>query len=622
MKFLLYILLFANSLHSFADADESEVLRLKKGEYYYHYLTGDFPSAMNQLAQWRSNGGTIANEADVMEAAMLLSLGLHEQAQAIFEKIQQDGSSASSQSWFYLAKRWFELGNPDATLYSIKQMDSAEVSLDVIAEAQFMKASSFIELGEHKKAQKQIANMSREGIWTGYARHNYILAMFDGNNSGQSLALLIEDATFYLPVTEEGKNLRDRIHLISALHFLQGGKNRSAEKHLKSISLDGPYTPAALLQYGWTMVEQGKYDQALQPWRELQTRFNRFDPEVMESMLGVPHVLELISAHTQSLKTFEVTELRLTAMKSAVNEINQGLAENTWLEQWIMQQEDQSWGWQADIEKTMPLNDTSAVLKELLVDGAFVNKITEYRDLVLLTDYLAEKEENLRLWVTLVEKRERESKAGEAIPVLNDASEKLASVKLELKNLQSYLKQSDSDLYALPTAIEDSKIGLLARSAKTIERLVRVNKASRNVEQYKQRWARVKGVFLWQMNEDKPVKQWQLKKELTEMSDLIKRADIQLLETRLAHQWSPSAWIGMKERVLALLAKTSAIKQIALQVKQESKASLVVESKLYLNDLAYRINDYLSQARLSIARLYDDALQRYVASGELPEKEQ
>lgn len=621
MKFLLCILLFANSLQ-FAAADESGVLRLKKGEYYYHYLTGDFPSAMNQLAQWRSSGGTIANEADVMEAAMLLSLGLHEQAQSIFEKIQQEGSSASSQSWFYLAKRWFELGNPEATLYSIKQMDSAEVDLGVIAEAQFMKASSFIELGEHKKAQKQIANMSREGIWTGYARHNYILAMFDGNNSGQSLALLIEDATFYLPATEEGKNLRDRIHLISALHFLQGGKNRSAEKHLKSISLDGPYTPAALLQYGWTMVEQGKYDQALQPWRELQTRFNRFDPEVMESMLGVPHVLELISAHTQSLKTFEVTELRLSAMKSAVNEINQGMADNTWLEQWIIQQEDQNWGWQANIEKTMPLNDTSAVLKELLVDGAFVNKITEYRDLVLLTDYLAEKEENLRLWVTLVEKRERESKAGEAIPVLNNASEKLTSVKLELKNLQSYLKQSDSDLYALPTAMEDNKIELLARSAKTIERLVRVNKASRNVEQYKQRWTRVKGVFLWQMNEDKPVKQWQLKKELTAMNDLIKRADIQLLETRLAHQWSPSAWIGMKERVLALLEKTSAIKQIALQIKQESKASLVVESKLHLNDLAYRINDYLSQARLSIARLYDDALQRYVASGELPEKEQ
>lgn len=622
MKLLLCVLIMLHSVNSFAQSDESEILRLKKGEYYYHYLTGDFPRAMNQLAQWRSNGGAIADEADVMEAAMLLSLGLHQQAQAIFERIQQTGSSASAQSWFYLARRWFELGDFQAALYSIKQIDSAGLNAEVIAETQFMKATSYIELGLHKQAGRQIAAMSRDGIWTGYARHNYILAMFDGNNSGQSLSLLIENATFYLPVTEEGRNLRDRIHLISALHYLQGGKNRSAEKHLKSISLESPYTPVALLQYGWAMVEQGKYDQALQPWRELQTRFNPFDPEVMESMLGVPHVLELIRAYTQSLKTYEVAEARLSTMKATVNTINQGIADNPWLEDWIVQQKDQNWGWQANIEKTMPLNETSKVFKHLLVDDGFVNKVTEYRDLVLLTDYLSEKENNLRLWVTLVDKRERESKAGMAVPVLNKTRHQLALAKLDLKNLQAYLEQSDRDLYALPSVQEENKIALLARTAKTIEKLVQVNKASRNIDQYQHRWARVKGVFLWQMNEDKPVKQWQLKKELTAVETLIKQADIQFLETRLAHQWSPSSWLGMKERVLHLLQKTSAIKQVALQVKQQSKAALVAQTRSYLDDLSYRINDYMSQARLSIARLYDDALQRYVISGAITEKAQ
>ena len=111
------------------------------------------------------------------------------------------------------------------------------------------------------------------------------------------------------------------------------------------------------------------------------------------------------------------------------------------------------------------------------------------------------------------------------------------------------------------------------------------------------------------------------KKELLAMSTLIKQADTQLLETRLANQWAPSAWIGMKERVLVLLERTSAIKLVAAQVKQESKVSLLVDSKAYLDDLAYRINDYLSQARLSIARLYDDALQRYVASGAISGEE-
>lgn len=622
MKFLCSFLLLFLAFPFIAQGNDEEILRLQKGEYYYHYLTGDFPSAMNQLSQWRNTGGAIADEADVMEAAMLLSLGLHNQAQVIFEKIQQAGSSASSQSWFYLARRWFELGEYESTLYSIQYMDAEDLSAQVLGEAQFMKATAYMELGEHKKAQKQIAKMHRDGIWTGYARHNYILAMFDGNSSGRSLALLIEDATFYIPNSEEGKNLKDRIHLISALHFLQAGKNRSAEKHLKSISLDGPYTPAALLQYGWAMVEQGKYDQALQPWRELQTRYNRFDPEVMESMLGVPHVLELIRATTQSLKTYEVTESRLLTMKTAVSQANATLESNSWIEDWIAQQEDQSWGWQANIEKTLPLTDTSALMKNLLIDGAFVNQMTEYRDLVLLSDYLVEKEENLRLWLKLVAKREAESKAGEALPVLRRADKALQKAQVELKQLEGQLANSKTELFALPNAEEEQQITLLTRSAKSIERLIQVNKASRNVEQYKLRWQRVKGVFLWQMNQAKPEKQWQVKKSLVAMDDALKRTNTQLLETRLANQWAPSAWIGMEDRIHRLLTRTSQLKRQALAVKTESKVALVDQSNVYLNSLEFRINDYLSQARLSIARLYDDALQRFVANGAVTEKEQ
>jgi tetratricopeptide (TPR) repeat protein len=620
MNVLLTFLLIISASASFALNAEQEILRLEKGEYYYHYLTGDFPSAMNQLKQWRFSEDAIADEADVMEAAMLLSLGLHEQAQVIFDQIQQQGNNASSQAWFYLARRWYELAEYESALLCIQNIQPQALRLDTLGEAQFMKAASLIELGEYKKAQVMIANMPRASIWTGYARHNYILAMFEGNNSGQSLALLIEDATFYLPDSEEGRNLRDRIHLISALHFLQSGKNRSAEKHLKEVSLAGPYTPAALLQFGWAKVEQKQYESALQPWRELQTRFNRFDPEVMESMLGVPHVLELMQANTQALKIYEMTEKSLLAMKSLLTQINADLAENPWLEEWVSQQKDQSWGWQAKIETILPLNDTSAVLQQLLSDKKIVNQMTQYRDLLLLTDYLAEKEEGLQLWLTLVDKREQKSKTRVVIPVLNQAETDIKAAKRELKSLQNYLQQSDSEQFALPNDKEEKKTQLLSNTASRIERLMQVNKASRNMNVYQQRWLRVKGVFLWQMNDDRKNKQWHLKKQLVAMNRLIKRAEIQLLETRLANQWSPAAWVGMKEKVVTLLGKTSALKKVAEQAKAESKRALITDSKTYLSTLTHRINDYLSQTRLSIARLYDEALQNYVASGELKER--
>jgi hypothetical protein len=621
MRLLLLAFIFLSST-SYAQSNEQDILRLKKGEYYYHYLTGDFPSAMNQLKQWRSNDGAIANEADVMEAAMLLSLGLHQQAQVIFDDIQQKGGDASSKSWFFLARRWFELGEYESALYSIKNIKPVGLIPEMLAEAQFMKAASLIELGEHKKALLMINNMPRSSIWTGLARHNFILAMFDGNNSGQSLALLIEDATFYLPETEEGRNLRDRINLISALYYLQTGKHRSAEKHLKSMSLAGPYTPTALLQYGWAKVEQGQYDEALQPWRELQSRFNQFDPDVMESMLGVPHVLELMYASTQALNVYEETENRLLSMKTQLIKMNTDLADNPWLENWIYNQEDQNWGWQTKIETTLPLNNTTAVFQQLITDKKLVNQMTEYRDLLLLTNYLTEKEDSLRLWLSLVDKREKVFKERSVIPVLEQSTSKINEVKNELKLMRGLLLQSSDDLFALPNENEEKRIDLLSRTAKNIEGLNQISKASRNVEIYQQRWGRVNGVFLWQMSADKASKQWQLKKQLVAVDRLIKTADIQLLETRLAHQWSPSAWLGMKEKILIVLAQVDRLKKSAEQAKKESKAILLTETTQYLDALIYRINDYLAQSRLSIARLYDEALQRHVAFGELDKESQ
>ena len=622
MKLLLIVCLLFSVTVAYAQNTEQEILRLQKGEFYYHYLTGDFPNAMNHLKLLRSKKSSATDEADAMEATMLLSLGLHEQAQEIFSEIQQKGRKISSQTWFFLARRWFELGEYESTLDSIKNIDSSQLALDAVAEAQFMKAASLIEFGEHKKALVMIGNMPRSNIWTGFARHNLILSMFKGNNSGQSTALLIEDATFYLPETKEGRDLRDRIHLISALHFLDVGKHRSAEKHLKRMSLAGPYTPVALLQYGWANVEQGQYEAALQPWRELQIRFNQFNPEVMESMLGVPHVLELMYASTQALKVYEETEKRLLSMKSILIQMNKGLAENSWLEDWIYNQNDQSWGWQTNIDTTLPLNDTAAVLQQLVTDTQLVNQMTEYRDLLLLTNYLSEKENSLKLWLTLVDKREQAFKVLNASATLEQSNVRLKVVKDHLEKMNNQLKQSNYDLFALPNENEVQKISLLTRTAKEIETLALINKASRNVDVYQQRWDRVKGVFLWQMNANKADKQWGLRKELGAMERLISISDRQLLEARLAYQWSPSSWIGMKNKITSVLAEVGTLKTSAEQAKAESKEALLVRSTQYLDTQIHRINDYLSQSRLSIARLYDDALQRQITFGELSEEEQ
>lgn len=628
MKILFRVLLCLLFIHSSASADEAEILRLKKGEYYYYYLTGDYPNAMNQLHQWRkadvvdngtNDGIFMADETDVMEATILLSLGLTKPAQQLYEKIQNNGRKVSSQSWFYLAQRWFELDHYEAALYCMDRIHDNEVDSGTLAETQYMRATAYLEIGMRKLAKEQIEQMPRYGIWAGYARHNYILAMFHGNNSGKSLPLLVQEASYFLPKSKEARILKDRMHLMTAIHFLNEGDSKTAAELLQEVGLYSPYSSVALLHYGWSLLHQGRYEEAIQPWRILQTRYVDYSPDVMESLVGVPQVLELMKAETQSLKTFESAEKKLLKMKADITDFYQQIENNSWLEHWISQQNNKDWGWQSDIESTLELSSDNQTLQELVTNNHFIQQLAEYRDLVLLTEYLTEKQHDLTLWLNLVEKRERESNLSEASSALQDADHKIAMAKLGLNNLQNYLDKSYTDLYALPTADESEQLSTLVESSEFIKRLIKENKASRNLEQYKQRWMRVKGVFLWQLNEEKANKQWRLKKELIAINDVIGSAEQQLSETRLASQWTPQSWAGLKQKIVDLLDQSKALKQRALSEKANSKAALSATTDQHLLGLISRVNDYLAQARLSIARLYDDALQKQLRPDSISE---
>lgn len=619
MKFLMVVCCLLLGLpQANALSSEQEILRLKKGEYYFYYLTEDYPSALALLEPLREHQ-SLGQEFDIMQADMLLALGLHAEAQRIFEQIQPVPSSP--QSWFYLARRWFELGEFYNVLHSAEQIDALSLKAEFQTELQFMMASSYMELGEHIKAQKIIEGMPRSAIWTGYARHNYIIAMMGGNTSGRSLKLLIEDAIFYLPETPEAKDLRDRIHLISAIHFVENGENQSALKHLKLISLEGPYTPAALLQYGWVNFEQGNYQRALQPWRELQTRFNLFDPDVMESMLGIPQVFELMKSYTQAIKSYESIEKRLVAMKQFVSTTKTKLETAAWLDSWISVQTDPRWGWHSQLNSTLPFSDESGLLHQLLSEDLIVNGLYEYRDLVMLAQYVEDKEQDLLLWQAMLVQRKSEALNRDLNPQFNRAQRIILESEKAYAELLTMLNDSDNDVSVLATRKQQGSLKKLTQASLNLEQLMTLNSATRNVDLYQQRWARINGVLLWQVNEMKPSVQWQLQRDVINSKRYIAQAENQLLETRLADKWSGSSWQGLTVRLNDALQKTSSVKESIEKEKIESKNRLIAKAQQFLSLQEQRITDYLARSRLSIARLYDEALQRKIARGDVSEIE-
>lgn len=85
--------------------------------------------------------------------------------------------------------------------------------------------------------------------------------------------------------------------------------------------------------------------------------------------------------------------------------------------------------------------------------------------------------------------------------------------------------------------------------------------------------------------------------------------------SRKALAWADSSWKGFPQQVQRSEQKVLQLQQQVERLYQQQHEAMRVVIHEFLNNLEVRLTDYLAQSRLSIARLYDDALQNNVAAG-------
>jgi hypothetical protein len=253
----------------------------------------------------------------------------------------------------------------------------------------------------------------------------------------------------------------------------------------------------------------------------------------------------------------------------------------------------------------------------MLSEDTMVNNLREYRDLEILTQYLKEKEHDLKLWKNMLKRRRFEALGRDVTPQFIRAERVIVESKNTYDMLLKILNESDKNGFALATIKQQNSLQALTSSTLSLERILTLNSPTRNVDLYQQRWSRVNGLLLWQMNEMKPRMQWQLQRDLINTKHYISLTQQQLKETKLASQWSGSSWYGLESRVDSLLLRTTLLQKTSEENKLLIRNELISNTHNYLVAQQKRIKDYLAQSRLSIARLYDEALQRRLALGDV-----
>lgn len=590
---------------------------LLRGAFYYHYLDDNYQQALNALRSWELAAGKTNSESKVMEAAILLALGLDRQAQELYSQVSIREVAGSGNAWFHLARRWLSVGEWQNAEASINKALKLRTSLndEYYDQALFIQSASRSNLDMIAEAKMSLANMDTNSIWTGLARYNWMLALMRSNANSRDLEKLVEESTFYAPETFEGKALRDRILLVAGIYALDSGKNRSAEAYFKEISQDSAFTAPGLLHYGWALVEQWKYQEAMQPWRILQQKYNDFHPAVVESILGVPHALELLNATTQSLKTYEVVEIRLQRMLNKLEALNQDDAIDAWLAQWLEQQQDQQWGWMRAQLQDMPDSDMTRSLQLMLDDVEFNQLTANLHDLQQLTLELEKHQKELGLWQQILERRQSQLQQAGGKARLRAMEKRHQQLVRKILQMQQKLHAEDEKIFAYASKQDAKNIAHLSSVVPRVEYLQKINTPTRDLSVYKERWRRMRGLQLWTIYEEKPERRWNSNQaywQLRKDSELLLE---QLDNSREALVWADSSWKGFPLKVNTAQRNVSRLQQETKALAQQQQQKMRDMVHEFLNKLEIRLTDYLAQSRLSIARLYDDALQNNVAGG-------
>ena len=617
----------ATLLASPDDVPENAAQRLLRGAFYFHYLTNNYQQALVSLDQMQNAGVPSENIAEitVMKAAVLLALGLEADADALFADIEARGGEASANAWYHLARRWQARSEWEKAERCIRRAlqlnertDNPAVHLNkaYLEEAKFILVASLAQQDRANEAADALATMTQSGIWTGYARYNQILSLMRLHAVSRDLEKLIEEASYYLPDNYEGQSLKDRILLVAGIYALDAGKYRQAEAYLRQISLDSAFTAPGLLQYGWSLVDQWKYEEAMQPWRILQQRFSEFHPAVIESILAVPHALELLNATTQSLKTYEFVEKRLVGMLDALRAQNTTADVSSWLDEWEKQQQGQSWGWQRVRLGDMPDGPMSRTLQDLLDDADFNQMTAGLHDLSSMLNDVQRQQQDLLLWQAVLQRRQKKLSGLDAEKKLQRLEQRQAELTRQVLALQQRLYDEDKKVFSFASETDQGNVDHLAAVVPRIEFLQRLNTPTRDLGIYKERWRRSRGLQLWRIYEEKPERQWQAQKNYWQLQGVTSSLLEQLDNTRTALAWADSSWVGFPQRVARQQVALQQQEQQLQQLHKQQREQIIRRVSQHMAELDVRITDYLAQARLSVARLYDDSLQQQIAGGE------
>jgi hypothetical protein len=578
---------------------------LDYGDVLFHFFQDDYFGALVRL-EVSTELGRIehhAAEAELLSGGLYLSLGLHQEATRIFDRLLAGPvpQSVSDRAYFYLARIGYQRGYYAEAARSLDRI-RAPLAGKLESERRLLASNVLMAQGRYVEAAGAL-QATTDDDWAPYARFNLGVALVRAGDPVQGRRWLESVGT--MPVRDdEQRALRDRANLALGFSLLQEQAGEPAIAALSRVRLEGPFSNRALLGLGWAETDARRLDRALVPWLELREG-RLLDASVQESFLAVPYAYAKLASNGQAAQQYRFAVDAYAKEAQRIDESIAAIREAGFLDAILAAApEDETPGWFWQLEQA-PDAPQTRYLYHLLASHEFQEGLKNYRDLRLMQRNLERSRESLSAFGDMVEAREQvaEARAPRRDEVLASTDvDALAARHAELGERVAGITAA-RDVAALATDTEAAQWATLERIDAVLEGLP----PGAQRDELAARARLLRGTLLWQLDAGYKQRLRRIEAGLRATAAGVEEARERLALVAQASETAPSDTAGFARRIdeLATRADTLGPRIDAVAAAQEGLlAKLAVRE---LEAQKRRLANYAMQAQFALAALYDGA---------------
>lgn len=610
------------------------------GDTLFHFFQDRSFSAITGLMVSQHFGRISPHddEAEVLRGGMLLTYGLHDEAEGLFVRLIEHKATPAVQNraWFYLARLRHQRGLAEQATLALTRITAPLVTTQGSAtleeDHQLLRAQLLLEAQDYAGASQVLQALQSRQMAEAAAQKKVVpsaAALYASFNLGVAMVRAgdpvggqhVLDAVGQTPAPdEELRSLRDRANVALGFSALADKKPREARLALQRVRLQGPQSNKALLGFGWAAAELKDPQLALVPWVELAGRGSAggADAAVLEARIAVPYAMAELRAHQSALQGYQQAadgfELEQRALTESIAAIRAGklvqglLAGNL---------EGQGAGLGANLGRsggirTLPEMPHVAHLAPLLAGHAFQEAFKNLRDLQFLDGNLEEWQNNLAAYADMLNNRRRAFEQKLPAVRANTGAADVAALAQRREALAGALNraQTEGDAAAFADTRERGLLQRISQGAATLKAASTQKDGQSDIEglaDATERLRRAAGALQWQLSQSFSARAWEAKKALRDTDQALGQARERDAALQRAQREEPARHLHFAERIARLggrlVAMRPAVNTVAMNVQAQLQDIAVAE----LQAQQERLAGYAAQARLAIAQIHDQA---------------